>query len=59
MKITLWLVLAVALLVNVSSSFVIDDNTRQALVSVATGAITLACGVTLFVKREKRTQRSG
>lgn len=56
MKITLWLALAVALLVNISSSFVIDDDTRQALVSVATGAIALACGVTLFVKREKRAQ---
>ncbi|MGW5861793.1 hypothetical protein ACWFRJ_06415 [Streptomyces sp. NPDC055239] len=55
MKIMLWLVLAIALVVNISSSFVIDDNTRQALVSVATGAVALACGVTLFVKREKRS----
>ncbi|MGW7065707.1 hypothetical protein ACWGII_21520 [Streptomyces sp. NPDC054855] len=55
MKIFLWLGLAVALLVNVSSSFVIDDATRQALVSVGTGAIALACGATLFVRREKRS----
>ncbi|MFF1696767.1 hypothetical protein ACFVXC_24675 [Streptomyces sp. NPDC058257] len=54
MKIMLWLVLAIALVVNVSSSFVIDDNTRQALVSVVTGVVALACGVTLFVKRDKR-----
>ncbi|MFI8880468.1 hypothetical protein [Streptomyces sp. NPDC055243] len=51
----LWLVLAVALIVNISSSFVIDDNTRQALVSVGTGIIALACGVTLFAKREQRS----
>jgi len=56
MKILLWLILAVALVVNISSSFVIDDNTLQALVSVGTGAIALASGVTLALKREKRSR---
>lgn len=55
MKNMLWLVLAVALVINISSSFVIDDDTRQALVSVGTGVVALASGVTLFVKREKRS----
>lgn len=54
MKIMLWLVLAVALAANISSSFVIDDGTRQALVSVTTGVIALGCGVALYVTRDKR-----
>ncbi|MFC8128975.1 hypothetical protein [Streptomyces sp. NPDC057302] len=58
MKILLWLALAIALVVNISSSFIIEDSTRQALVSVSTGAIALASGITLFMKRERNRNRN-
>ncbi|MFF1375707.1 hypothetical protein [Streptomyces sp. NPDC058308] len=50
---TLWLVLLVALTVNIASIF-IPDSLQQALISVPTGLIALAAGITLAVKKRKR-----
>ncbi|MFJ2774517.1 hypothetical protein [Streptomyces sp. NPDC087300] len=53
MKVLLWLVLLVALAVNISSSFVFD-GAPQAAVSVATGLTALAAGITLYLTRDRR-----
>lgn len=56
MKVLLWLVLLVALAVNISSSFVFD-GAQQAVISVATGLAALAAGITLYVTRDKRASQ--
>lgn len=52
MKALLWLVLAISLVVNVSTSFAFDE-VQQVLISVGTGVATLGSGVALFLMREK------
>ncbi|GAA2290345.1 hypothetical protein OKJ48_34175 [Streptomyces kunmingensis] len=53
MKALLWLILSVALIVNVSTSFAFD-GVQQVLISVGTGLAALASGVVLFVTRRRR-----
>ncbi|MEV0323508.1 hypothetical protein ACIBKX_06845 [Streptomyces sp. NPDC050658] len=55
MKALLWLVLAVALVVNVSTSFAFD-GVQQVLISVGTGVATIGSGVALFLMRERTPQ---
>lgn len=57
MKALLWLVLAIALVANVSTSFAFD-GVQQVLISVCTGVVTLGSGVALFLMREKHSQHS-
>lgn len=52
MKALLWLVLAAALAVNVSTSFAFD-GVQQVLISVGTGVVALGAGVTLFLTRRR------
>ncbi|WP_167355635.1 hypothetical protein [Streptomyces atriruber] len=52
MKALLWLVLAAALVVNVSTSFAFD-GAQQALISVGTGVTALGAGVALFLTRRR------
>ncbi|MER5259273.1 hypothetical protein [Streptomyces sp. NPDC002855] len=51
-KALLWLVLAITLAADVSTSFAFD-GVRQVLISVCTGAVMLGSGVALFLLREK------
>ncbi|MFI6087512.1 hypothetical protein [Streptomyces sp. NPDC051218] len=53
MKPLLWLVLALALVTNVSTSFAFD-GVQQVLISVGTGVVTLGSAAALFLLREKR-----
>ncbi|WP_169801263.1 hypothetical protein [Streptomyces kanamyceticus] len=50
MKALLWLVLAAALVVNVSTSLAFE-GVQQVLISVGTGVVALGTGVTLFLTR--------
>lgn len=52
MKALLWLLLAVAVAVNVVTSLILVGTT-QLLVSLVTGAVVIASGVGLFLTREK------
>ncbi|MFI2613232.1 hypothetical protein [Streptomyces sp. NPDC018584] len=52
MKALLWLVLAAAVAVNISTSLVFD-GVQQVLISVATGAVALGTAVTLYVTRRR------
>ncbi|MFJ2774514.1 hypothetical protein [Streptomyces sp. NPDC087300] len=52
MKALLWLVLAAALVVNVSTSFAFD-GVRQVLISAGTGVVALGTGVGLFLTRRR------
>ncbi|MFF3646103.1 hypothetical protein [Streptomyces sp. NPDC002564] len=52
MKALLWLLLLVALGVNISSSFLLD-GAPQALVSVASGLTALGAGLALYLTRKK------
>ncbi|GGV30763.1 hypothetical protein GCM10010277_13960 [Streptomyces longisporoflavus] len=55
MKAMLWLVLAIALVANVSTSFAFD-GVQQVLISVCTGVATLGSGTALFLMRERHPQ---
>ncbi|MEU6823773.1 hypothetical protein ABZ921_24330 [Streptomyces atriruber] len=52
MKALLWLVLAAALVVNVSTSFAFD-GVQQVLISVGTGVTALGTGVALYLTRSR------
>ncbi len=53
MKPLLWLLLVVALIVNVSTSFLWDGLT-QVMVSVPTGVVFLGSAVALWLMRDKQ-----
>ncbi|WAL95833.1 hypothetical protein [Streptomyces sp. Je 1-369] len=53
MKALLWLVLAAAVVVNVSTGFALD-GVQQVLVSVATGATALGAGAFLVLTHRRR-----
>lgn len=53
MKPLLWLVFALALVTNVSTSITLD-GVQQVLISVGTGVVTLGSATALFLLREKR-----
>ncbi|MEV8315184.1 hypothetical protein AB0Q95_13515 [Streptomyces sp. NPDC059900] len=55
MKALLWLVLAIALVANISTSFAFD-GVQQVLISVCTGIATIGSGIALFVMRERHPQ---
>ncbi|MEV3857882.1 hypothetical protein AB0J38_26585 [Streptomyces sp. NPDC050095] len=52
MKALLWLVLAAAIIVNVSTSFAFD-GVQQVLISVGTGVTAIAIGAFLFATRRR------
>ncbi|MCQ4214534.1 MULTISPECIES: hypothetical protein [Streptomyces] len=52
MKPLLWLILAAALITNVSTSFALD-GVQQVLVSIGTGVATLTAAGVLFATRRR------
>lgn len=56
MKPSLWIVFALALVTNVSTSLAFD-GVKQVLISVGTGVVTLGSAAALFLLREKRQRQ--
>ncbi|MCQ8195152.1 hypothetical protein [Streptomyces rugosispiralis] len=54
MKSLLWLVLALAVMVNVASSLAFD-GIAQILVSIVTGLTAIATATALYLTRDRRT----
>ncbi|AGP56712.1 hypothetical protein [Streptomyces rapamycinicus] len=54
MKSLLWLVLAIAAIVNVASSFAFD-GVEQILVSSVTGLAAITTATALYLTRDRRT----
>ncbi|MFF2805692.1 hypothetical protein ACFVT2_00670 [Streptomyces sp. NPDC058000] len=53
LKALVWCALAVALVVNVATSFAFD-GVQQVLISVGTGSVVIASAAALFLMRRRR-----
>ncbi|MGW7294316.1 hypothetical protein ACWGIB_18250 [Streptomyces xiamenensis] len=53
MKPLLWCVLLLALIVNLSVNFVIDEGALQILLSVCSGVVLIGSGIGLWMLRDR------